>query len=588
LGIAAPSHEEIDTAFFAAPLPQEPQMQLVYCRPTVARANALKTALPATDDLVAFETELDFVYRCLRRFGISGADAEDLAQEVFLVVWRRWADYDRTRPLRPWLGGIAFRVASDFRRRVRPEVPAGFVDGPDEAGHLDDQVSARQARQLVRQVLAGLPEKQRVVLIMHDLDGIAMPEIAAALDAPMTTLYSRLVTARRSFARTLKRNLAVAGVSANNEALLVVEQAPDRPPPAQRERMIRKARALLAATDWGKQMPLREGGTRRLAAQGNAAQTPSAQVPRKRQAFGAALLAGAAIVVVLGAAGVLSLAGRETTLSSVPLDGIVVSIERAPRAKVAPATPRTALPQLIVGTTVPTAGEGNRDLVGYWRFDEAPSDGVVRDSSGNGTDCVWRGSIPQRLDGSPPLGDGWSSGHRGGVIVLNGKSWLECPVPGFGRSPDLTVAVWVRRTRPERGMRALVTRQLGRGARDHFFFGFINDDVAISSHVWNGPLHVPLPEALERWVHVAAVHRDGRVKLFVDGKPVAERRSYRGRTVDTASPITIGAGINGPDPGLGTQGFAGQLDDLVVARQALDDGAIAALAASGSSATQRP
>ena len=69
-----------------------------------AGASSVGQQLP--DCYSAFEAELDFVYRTLRRHGAGPTDAEDLTQEVFLVVWRRWRDYDPHRPLRPTTGGV--------------------------------------------------------------------------------------------------------------------------------------------------------------------------------------------------------------------------------------------------------------------------------------------------------------------------------------------------------------------------------------------------------------------------------------------------------------------------------------------------
>ncbi len=83
--------------------------------------------------VAAFGAEFDYIHRSLRRHGISESDADDLAQEVFLIMWRRWPDYDAARPLRPWLAGIAFRVAYNHRDRIAREVPGGLVDTRDQA-----------------------------------------------------------------------------------------------------------------------------------------------------------------------------------------------------------------------------------------------------------------------------------------------------------------------------------------------------------------------------------------------------------------------------------------------------------------------
>ena len=66
-----------------------------------------------------FEQELSYVWHTLRRLGVRGDDVRDQAQEVFMIVHRLLPEFDRTRPLRPWLFGIAFRVASAYRDKAR-------------------------------------------------------------------------------------------------------------------------------------------------------------------------------------------------------------------------------------------------------------------------------------------------------------------------------------------------------------------------------------------------------------------------------------------------------------------------------------
>src|SRR4051812_24440482 len=66
--------------------------------------------------LDAFQRELDYVWRTLRRLGTSPSEVEDLAQELFLALRRSWTEYDPDRPLRPYLFGIAFRIVSAHQR----------------------------------------------------------------------------------------------------------------------------------------------------------------------------------------------------------------------------------------------------------------------------------------------------------------------------------------------------------------------------------------------------------------------------------------------------------------------------------------
>ena len=193
------------------------------------------------------EREVDYVYWTLRRFGANTVDAEDLSQEVFLAMWRRRFTYDPTRPLRAWIAGIAFRVFCQHRRRTQREVPGGLVDATDERPGADEHLVAAQARALVLAALARVPEKQRTVLVMHELDGTSMRDIADALGVPLFTLYSRLKTARQTFAKEVRRRQSAVTRALEPDALLV--RARDLAPVPQpvRRRVLARLRSLTPA-----------------------------------------------------------------------------------------------------------------------------------------------------------------------------------------------------------------------------------------------------------------------------------------------------------------------------------------------------
>ncbi len=155
---------------------------------------------------VIYEAHLGYVWNALRRLGIPDRDREDLCHDVFLAFFRG-KRYDRARPLRPWLFGIAFRVASDHRRRARfrNEIPTGDDRGVAGGLPADDALAQKEARRVVEHALDALDLDQRAVFILHELDGLAMPEIARTLDAPLNTLYSRLRLGRRKFAAAVGR-----------------------------------------------------------------------------------------------------------------------------------------------------------------------------------------------------------------------------------------------------------------------------------------------------------------------------------------------------------------------------------------------
>jgi RNA polymerase sigma-70 factor (ECF subfamily) len=154
-----------------------------------------------------FDEHFDYVWATLRRLGVRDADREDLVHEVFLKVHARLPDYDPKRPLRPWLFGFAYRVAADHHRlaRHRLEVLGEPADAAAATPTADERVAAFEERALLLEALKSLNLDQRSVLILHDLDETPIPEIAAMLDIPINTAYSRLRLAREQLATTAQR-----------------------------------------------------------------------------------------------------------------------------------------------------------------------------------------------------------------------------------------------------------------------------------------------------------------------------------------------------------------------------------------------
>jgi RNA polymerase sigma-70 factor (ECF subfamily) len=154
-----------------------------------------------------YEAQLDFVWRNLRRLGVSEAEVDDKAQEVFVIAHRRFGEFEeRGHGPRAWLFQIAIRVASDARRHSRrhPIDPDGGVAqdresiGPTQADALD---ARRQLDQLDR-ALASIDVGRRAVLVLHEIEEMTAPEIARV---PLNTVYSRLRVAREELEDAMAR-----------------------------------------------------------------------------------------------------------------------------------------------------------------------------------------------------------------------------------------------------------------------------------------------------------------------------------------------------------------------------------------------
>jgi RNA polymerase sigma-70 factor (ECF subfamily) len=158
--------------------------------------------------LDAFQQDLDYIHASLRRLGVPPCDVEDLAQEVFVALRSSWARCDHTRPLRPYLFGIAFRLASVHRRKRQREVPFGGIDAmTDASADLDEAMQSMQARVLILAALDRVPLRRRAVLLMHDLDDVPVADIASVLGIRLFTAYGRLRKARLELASALRRLL---------------------------------------------------------------------------------------------------------------------------------------------------------------------------------------------------------------------------------------------------------------------------------------------------------------------------------------------------------------------------------------------
>ena len=185
-----------------APRPQSSDVS-----PALAAMTESTGPMPPADLARLYRDGFAYVYSTLRRLGVRERDLEDRTHDVFLVVHRHLADFDPRRPLRPWLFGIAFRVAAGERRRAghQAEIPTAAVDAAALVGDAEADVSAGQERALVLRALAGIDVDQRAVLILHDIDGCPAPAIASTLGVPLNTVYSRLRLARGKFADAVRR-----------------------------------------------------------------------------------------------------------------------------------------------------------------------------------------------------------------------------------------------------------------------------------------------------------------------------------------------------------------------------------------------
>jgi RNA polymerase sigma-70 factor (ECF subfamily) len=138
---------------------------------------------------------INVAYRALGELAL----AEDVAQEVFLKVYKALPGYRHDKPFKHWLHRVAANAVTDALRRRRPVVSLDGLTEPPIAGGSDPQdVAARHDLQrAVRDAIASLPPHYRDTIALQAFGELSYDEIARALDIPLGTVMSRLNAAKR-------------------------------------------------------------------------------------------------------------------------------------------------------------------------------------------------------------------------------------------------------------------------------------------------------------------------------------------------------------------------------------------------------
>jgi RNA polymerase sigma-70 factor (ECF subfamily) len=195
------------------------------CPPALGRRSEERpVTTPASADFRSiYDGHFNFVWCSLRRLGVRESDVMDLTQKVFLIVNQKLSTFEGRSQLATWLFGICQRVASDYRRSalIRCEVVTDSAEldlRADEGDGLVEKGESRRRAEVAESILNRLPEPQRVVFVLFELEEMSGDDIAALLDVPVGTVRSRLRLARETFRREVRR-LTAAGSVPRKEAV---------------------------------------------------------------------------------------------------------------------------------------------------------------------------------------------------------------------------------------------------------------------------------------------------------------------------------------------------------------------------------
>lgn len=154
----------------------------------------------------------DVVYQCMRALAGRGAsDLDDLVQVAAEQMFRRLPTFGARSSLRTWIYAICYRVLLNHRRwyrrwraRFRFEQEGESV-APAASSTLPSlQLERRERARVLQAALSCLSERQRAVVVLHDLEELSIAEVAGIVDCNELTARSRLREARKKLRKLLE------------------------------------------------------------------------------------------------------------------------------------------------------------------------------------------------------------------------------------------------------------------------------------------------------------------------------------------------------------------------------------------------
>jgi len=167
-------------------------------------------AAPPLEITAIYRAHAAEVERWVARLAGPAVDAEDVVQEVFLVVQRRLPEWRAEAKLTTWLYRITERVVHRQRRKQRIgrwlRGLAGDFAGQIPAERLTpvDDLERKQAARVVYAALEGLERKMRAVVVLFEIDGLSGEEIAALTGTKVATVWVQLHRGRARFLKRLR------------------------------------------------------------------------------------------------------------------------------------------------------------------------------------------------------------------------------------------------------------------------------------------------------------------------------------------------------------------------------------------------
>jgi RNA polymerase sigma-70 factor (ECF subfamily) len=170
----------------------------------------MESARPKTDFAALVETHSRLLYRVAHSVLRSRAEAEDVVQDVFVRIIERRSGLHDVRDMRVWLIRIAWNLALDRRRRIRPEqIDQDYAENLAASTMPADEVlnQAQRMTSVLRE-LERLPKAERHVLLLSAIEELGTSEIAAVLGKSESAVRALVFRARTRLRERLEREVS--------------------------------------------------------------------------------------------------------------------------------------------------------------------------------------------------------------------------------------------------------------------------------------------------------------------------------------------------------------------------------------------
>lgn len=167
-------------------------------------------------DLNAFETVLKnyqyYAYTVAFRVLTNDDDAKDVVQECFIRIWKNLGGYNAKVKFTTWMYKIVINLCYDKLRRRKSEYERNEVLDEQFIGSDDNPeqlLSNKEQAEIIKHISDGLPEKQRMVFVLRDLEELTTDEVSQIMEMSVESVKANLSIARKTIrAKLIKWRVA--------------------------------------------------------------------------------------------------------------------------------------------------------------------------------------------------------------------------------------------------------------------------------------------------------------------------------------------------------------------------------------------